>query len=167
MPLQDAPKRLEQGLDWKRTIKNRERAFGQHGVQATRGIALRGLWWTHHHGGWWLIQTAKNLQDATAHGIASKHAIAHRNADIHHRHMDALATQERFGLGATASLEAVHTHRTKQWWKLPLQRVIAPSAVTQQQVQARLRGRTPPRRSRSGGVERVWMVSPGEHRAGH
>ncbi|MEY4770280.1 MAG: hypothetical protein RIQ40_1020, partial [Planctomycetota bacterium] len=33
MPLQDAPKRLEQGLDWKRTIKNRERAFGQHGVQ--------------------------------------------------------------------------------------------------------------------------------------
>ena len=38
MPLQDAPKRLEQGLDWKRTIKNRERAFGQHGVQTARGI---------------------------------------------------------------------------------------------------------------------------------
>ena len=98
MPLQDAPKRLEQGLDWKRTIKNRERAFGQHGVQTTRCIALGGLRRTHHHGGRWLIQTAKNLQDATARGIASKHAVAHGNADIHHRHMNAFTTQQRFGL---------------------------------------------------------------------
>jgi len=120
MPLQDAPKRLEQGLDWKRTIKNRERAFGQHGVQAARRIALRGLRRTHHHGRRRLIQTAKNLQDATAHGIASKHAVAHGNADIHHRHMNAFTTQERFGLGATASLEAVHAHRAQQRRKLPL-----------------------------------------------
>ena len=66
MPLQDAPQRVQQGLDGKRSIENGEGALGQHRVQPARGLATARLRRAHHDRGWRVLHAAQQLKDAAS-----------------------------------------------------------------------------------------------------